>query len=114
MKKLPHHHEELHQASRHPELRPRLPTRLNHRPGEFEHVDRLTVVDEVGLPWGSSSGNQMLGGQDEAVNQVVYVGVIQLDVLVADQHLGITGDHVLEHLAEHRLIATAPDTTGPD
>jgi hypothetical protein len=53
-------------------------------------------------------------GQDEAVNQVVYVGVIQLDVLAADEHLDMTGEHAHEHVAEHRLIAAAPDAGGPE
>src|SRR5581483_9031411 len=83
------------------------------RPRELEHVDRLTVVDEVRLPGRGSAGNQVLGGQDETVNQVVHVGVIELDALAANQHLDVTSQHALEHPAEHRLVAAAPDTAGP-
>ena len=59
-------------------------------------------------------GTRCSRGQDEAVNQVVHVGVIELDVLAADQHLDVTGEHALEHLAEHGLVAAAPDAAGPD
>ena len=48
------------------------------------------------------------------MNQVVHVGVVELDVLAADQHLDVAGEHALEHLAEHGLIAAAPDAAGPD
>jgi hypothetical protein len=81
---------------------------------ENEHVDRLAVVDEVSLPGCGPAGHQMFGGEDEAVNQVVYVGVIQLGVLAADEDFDVTGEHTFEHPAEHRLIAGAPDPTGPD
>ncbi len=50
----------------------------------------------------------MLCGQDESVYQVVDVRVVQLGVLIADQNLDVPGDHALEQLAEHCLIATAP------
>ena len=59
-------------------------------------------------------GDQVLGGQDEAVNQVVHVGVIQAGGLAADQHLDVAGQHAFEHLAEHRLIAAAPDPARPN
>ena len=65
-------------------------------------------------PGARAAGHQMLGGEDEAVNQVVHVGVVELDVLAADQHLDVAGEHALEHLAEHGLIAAAPDAAGPD
>ena len=56
----------------------------------------------------------MLGCQDEAVNQVVHVGVVQPGRLAADEYLDVAGEHTFEHLAEHRLVAGAPDATGPD
>jgi hypothetical protein len=68
-----------------------VPACLDHRPGELEHVDRVSVVDEVRLAGCRSTGHQVFRGQDEAVNQVVYVGVIELDVLAADQHLDMAG-----------------------
>ena len=56
----------------------------------------------------------MLGGQDEPVNQVVHVGVVQLGVLAADEHLDVPGQDALEELAEHGLVAATPDAAGPD
>ena len=63
---------------------------------------------------GACPGDQVLCGQDEAVNQVVHVGVIQTGGLAADQHLDVAGQHAFEYLAEHRLIAAAPDSTRPN
>ncbi len=59
-------------------------------------------------------GDQMLRGQDEPVNQVVHVGVVQLGVLAADEHLDVSGQDALEQLAEHGLVAATPDAAGPD
>ena len=94
--------------------RPPLAAGLDDGTGELEHVDRLAVVDEVRLPGRRTARHQMLGGEDESVNQVVHVGVVELDVLAADQNLDVAGQHALEQLAEHRLIAAAPDAAGPD
>ena len=59
-------------------------------------------------------GTRCCAGQDEPVNQVVHVRVVQLGVLAADQHLDVSGQHALEQLAEHGLVAAAPDAAGPD
>ena len=48
------------------------------------------------------------------MHQVVHVGVVELGVLVADQNLDVPGDHAFEQLAEHGLIAAAPDAAGAD
>ena len=65
-------------------------------------------------PGAVPAGHQVLAGEDETVNQVVHVGVVEFGVLAADEHLDVAGEHALEHLAEHRLIAAAPDAAGPD
>ena len=111
---LPGEHDVAHHPAGDPQFGPALAARLHDRASELEHVDRFAVVDEVRLAGCRSARHQVLGGQDETVNQVVHVGVVQLGAFVADQHLDVTGDHAFEQLAEHGLVPVAPDARGPD
>ena len=49
-------------------------------------------------PGCGAAGHEVLRGQDESVHQVVHVGVVELGVLTADQHLDVPGDDALEEL----------------
>jgi len=114
MQPLPDGHRRVHQPPGNPHPRPVLAARLHHRSREFEHVDRVVVVDEIRLPRGGAALDEMLGGEDETLHQVVHVRVVKARMPTADQHLHLAGDHPLEHLAEHGLIPGAPDAARAD
>ena len=111
---LPRNHQGADHGAGHPQPGPALSTRLDDGLRELEHVDRLTVVDEIRLTGRRTAGHQVLSGHDETVNQIVHVGVIELGALAPDQDFHVTGDHTFEQLAEHGLVAAAPDTARAD